>query len=435
MLSSTETKPPSVLLSNCIVCGLALPLRLPGPGEVGEEWVCNGCTAEFTAIFVHDCSHELRANVRRKSERSTEDILHRVLASQGTLRHVPSRPKGIRSRLQTELSLGMDELIDDHTRLVIPPQGEALAKRCKDRGTDPYDEDLAKEIVNSNVVQVKRIGASFRLLAEGHRPNIRDILSILNEIIEQSLDDSDIMICLGINPDATDYPSRHSVHSAIVAMSIGMTMGLDERTVSELGLGCILHDAGMMAVADQFTSSRPFKIENQMEIATHPLHTLEMIKRDFDDIPEASRMVVYQMHERCNGSGYPRGRTADAIHDLAKISMVADAFVALTSERFFRPAMTPYYAVLKILEEVRDGQFDPTVARGLLQTISLFPIGSYVSFGEGLLGKVIRKNTHKYDKPIVEVWTSDDRSRRPLIVDLATATDWPAPQPTVLSPK
>lgn len=435
-MPSTRDFPSPVMLSNCIACGLALPLRLPGTDELGEEWACNGCGAEFTAIYVDEFPADLRQNVRRLSGPTTqpsENILAEAFASHGTLRHVPPKPRGIRSRLQTRLSLNLDELTSDPAKLIIPPQGAPLSKRCIERGTEPYDEQLARNLFDSHSVKVQRIGSIFKLLATGSNVNMKDVLEILTEIIEQSTQDNDLMVCLGINAKGTDYPSRHSVHTAIVAMSIGITMGLDEKTVSELGLGCLVHDLGMLAVSSQIQSNRPFGVEHHMEVATHPVHTLEMIKRDYDDVPESSKMVAYQMHERCNGTGYPRGRTGDSIHDLAKIAMVADAYVALTADRFFRPAMTPYYAVLKILEEVREGQFDPTVVRGMLQTISLFPIGSYVTFGDELYGKVLRRNLNQYDRPIVEIWNANDTSKRPLIVDLSTAPDWPSPMPTTLN--
>lgn len=433
-MPSTSDTPSPVLLNNCIVCGLALPLRLPGPDETGEEWACSGCGAEFTAIFVEDCPDELRKNVRRpRASAQVKDVLLEIFSSHGTLRHVPPKPRGIRSRLQTRLSMMLDDVTDDPEKLVIPPQGEPLAKSCIVRGAEPYDEELARKLVDSHALNVQRIGSIFKLLATGADVSLNEMLDLLAEIIQQSLQDNDLMVCLGINAQGSDYPSRHSVHTAIVAMSIGMTMGLDERTVSELGLGCLMHDLGMLAVASQIQSNRPFGVEHHMEVATHPVHTLEMMKREFDNLPESTRMVAYQMHERCNGTGYPRGKRGDAIHDLAKIAMVADTYVALTSDRYFRPAMTPYYAVLKILEEVREGQFDPTVVRGMLQTISLFPIGSFVTFGDDLMGKVLRRNADQYDRPIVEIWSNKDRAKRPLIVDLATAPDWPSPVPATVT--
>ncbi len=43
-------------------------------------------------------------------------------------------------------------------------------------------------------------------------------------------------------------------------------------------------------------------------------------------------------HERWDGTGYPEGKVADEIHEMARIAAVADVFDAITSERAYAPA-------------------------------------------------------------------------------------------------
>jgi HD-GYP domain-containing protein (c-di-GMP phosphodiesterase class II) len=50
-------------------------------------------------------------------------------------------------------------------------------------------------------------------------------------------------------------------------------------------------------------------------------------------------MMIYQHHERNDGSGYPAAITADEIHPWAKICAVADVFDALTCQRPYRKPM------------------------------------------------------------------------------------------------
>ena len=90
-----------------------------------------------------------------------------------------------------------------------------------------------------------------------------------------------------------------------------------------------------------------------------------MLYKNMKQVPLGVRMIVYQMHERCDGSGYPRGCTGEKIHPLAKIASVADAYVALVSPRPHRPAMLPYHAIAKMLADVKAGLYDSTVVRGL----------------------------------------------------------------------
>jgi HD-GYP domain-containing protein (c-di-GMP phosphodiesterase class II) len=50
-------------------------------------------------------------------------------------------------------------------------------------------------------------------------------------------------------------------------------------------------------------------------------------------------MMVYQHHERLDGSGYPAGLTGDEIHPWARICAVADVFDAMTCQRSYRRAI------------------------------------------------------------------------------------------------
>ncbi len=78
----------------------------------------------------------------------------------------------------------------------------------------------------------------------------------------------------------------------------------------------------------------------------------------------------------------------------------------------------PYHAVLHLLQGVREGTFDSLSVRYLLETISLFPLGSFVQLSDGRVGRVLRANKSHYDRPIVEAWKPDQLDKPPEIVDL-----------------
>ena len=154
----------------------------------------------------------------------------------------------------------------------------------------------------------------------------------------------------------------------------------------------------------------------------HPVHAVEIAGQYGDEVSDNAKMVAYQIHERLDGSGYPRGRHADQIHELAKIAAVADAFVALTAPRPHRLGIQGYYAVKYILDDVKAGKFDPKVVRALLEITSLFPIGSYVELTGQQVGRVIRTGGADFDKPTLEVWPRDDLDAEPAVINLKEET-------------
>jgi HD-GYP domain-containing protein (c-di-GMP phosphodiesterase class II) len=73
---------------------------------------------------------------------------------------------------------------------------------------------------------------------------------------------------------------------------------------------------------------------------------------------------VLHHHEHWDGSGYPHALAADEIPLGARIILVADAFVAITTDRPYRPAQTER-AALRELRAHAATQFDPGVIDAL----------------------------------------------------------------------
>jgi HD-GYP domain-containing protein (c-di-GMP phosphodiesterase class II) len=266
---------------------------------------------------------------------------------------------------------------------------------------------------------VRSLERHIQLLAEREPISVTPLESLITAALDRMREDIDLFLALIANPYYTRSVGRNSFHVAGLALAIGAYLGLDQRALSELGLGCALHDVGMLALEDNcHLRKRRLGPAEFVSITNHPIHTMTALKPYFSQLPPASRMVAYQTHERCDGSGYPRGRTADQIHDLAKIAAVADSFIAMVSPRPHRDGIVPYYAIKSLLRDVQLGMYDSRAVRGLLHAVSLFPIGSMVGLTPRLIGRVIRSNVEQYDKPIVELWDIKKPNATPTVVDL-----------------
>jgi HD-GYP domain-containing protein (c-di-GMP phosphodiesterase class II) len=76
--------------------------------------------------------------------------------------------------------------------------------------------------------------------------------------------------------------------------------------------------------------------------------------------------IVYQHHERMNGTGYPRNLKGDEILLDARIMAVADVVEAMASHRPYRPAL----GIEVALEEIEKNNvtfYDATVADACLK--------------------------------------------------------------------
>ena len=97
------------------------------------------------------------------------------------------------------------------------------------------------------------------------------------------------------------------------------------------------------------------------------------------DFPLSICLGVLEHHEKENGKGYPRHLSGARISPYAKIIAVACSFEAITSPRHYKEAKSSYEAMVELLKN-ESKQYDETVIKGLLFSLSLFPIGAMFVF-------------------------------------------------------
>jgi HD-GYP domain-containing protein (c-di-GMP phosphodiesterase class II) len=139
-----------------------------------------------------------------------------------------------------------------------------------------------------------------------------------------------------------------------------------------------------------------------IEITKHPIYSLEILQR-IAGLPPVVPLVVYQIHERPNGKGYPRGRSGANIHSFAKVVQVADIYTALRSIRPYRPPLMPYAAMECLIRQAQNHDVEPDVVRALLRIQSLFPLASFVTLSDGSVARVLRSNRDDYTRPVVQL--------------------------------
>jgi len=108
-----------------------------------------------------------------------------------------------------------------------------------------------------------------------------------------------------------------------------------------------IHDIGKLAVPAEILS-KPTKLSNtEYElIKEHPNRGYEILK----DVksPWSLAQIVFQHHERMNGTGYPRNLKGDEILTAARILAVADVVESMASHRPYRPALGLELALAEI---------------------------------------------------------------------------------------
>ncbi len=247
--------------------------------------------------------------------------------------------------------------------------------------------------------------------------------SIVNGFVDQLLLDRDLLLnIIGIKRTDGEYLFDHAVNVALLSMAIGVRRGLEPHQVRDLGLGAIFQDVGMVEIEEIVRlAPRSYTTGEREYIQNHPVLTLSHLEK-IRGLPAVAPFIGYQVHERADGSGYPRGRKLTTTHPYARIVGIADVFCAMTRPRPYRPAIMPHRAIREILHQGRKGKLDREVVRSLLDCVSAFPIGSVVELSDGRHVRVIRSNPDAHTQPVVaDIGPNDEPAGDE--IDLSIETD------------
>jgi PAS domain S-box-containing protein len=156
------------------------------------------------------------------------------------------------------------------------------------------------------------------------------------------------------------YTAGHQIRSADLARTIATEMGLPHEKIEGIRVAGSIHDIGKLSIPAEILS-KPTKLTN-LEfslIKEHAQKGYEMLKDVESPWPLAE--IVYQHHERMDGSGYPRNLKGDDILMEARILAVADVVESMASHRPYRPTLG-IDAALEEIEKNRGIFYDNAVA-------------------------------------------------------------------------
>jgi PAS domain S-box-containing protein/putative nucleotidyltransferase with HDIG domain len=161
------------------------------------------------------------------------------------------------------------------------------------------------------------------------------------------------------------YTSGHQIRSADIACVIAEEMGLDQEKIDGIRMAGIIHDIGKLSVPSEILSKPTTLTHLEFSlIKEHSRSGYEMLKNVESPWPLAE--IIYQHHERMNGTGYPRNLKGNEIIMEARILAVADVVEAMASHRPYRGSL----GIEAALEEIENNKgilYDKAVADACLR--------------------------------------------------------------------
>ena len=163
------------------------------------------------------------------------------------------------------------------------------------------------------------------------------------------------------------YTKGHCDRVTELSVKTAKYMGFDEKDINIIKIAAILHDIGKIGVPEKILNKPGRLTPKEYEIVKKHPSIGHQILSDIKHLRK-EREIIYQHHERVDGSGYPLGVSKKDILIEAKILSLADAFDAMTTYRPYKKAMNFYEAINEIKRNLGT-QFDFYVGRKFLSMI------------------------------------------------------------------
>ncbi|MFA5064837.1 MAG: PAS domain S-box protein [Dehalococcoidia bacterium] len=187
-------------------------------------------------------------------------------------------------------------------------------------------------IIDGKVIGVYGIGEDIT----GRKQAAKDLKAAL-EKVSSTLDGTIEAIAM-MSELRDPYTAGHQRMVSQLAVAIAEQLGLEQDRVQDLAVAGLLHDVGKVYVPSEILS-KPGKLTS-LELGLAKAHaeaSYNIVRSIKFSGPIAH--IVWQHHERIDGSGYPQGLVGDQIMLEAKILGVADVVEAMVSHRPYRPAL------------------------------------------------------------------------------------------------
>ena len=273
-----------------------------------------------------------------------------------------SRPRLYTAAIRPPLPAELDRLVAAGIRQLLIPTAELETFREQLRELLIDEPDLPPLLR----IEMAREGAKAAFAEAWRRlesdPLIQQASNIAEQVLEACEQEEELkgqLLSLVMHDGDT---FAHVTNVCTFAVVLGTSLGIRLRELLlEIGTAALLHDLGKRHINNNvLRKPGPLTLRERQLMSEHPRMGFEELCRR-TDLTQGQLLMVYQHHEKLDGTGYPVRLNGDEIHWMARLCAVVDVFDALTARRAYRKPATAEEA-LQYLEQESGKHFDPEMA-------------------------------------------------------------------------
>lgn len=187
-----------------------------------------------------------------------------------------------------------------------------------------------------------------------------------------------------------NYPLRHSIDSAILAILIAQSLEKTEHETGIIAAAALTMNVGMLILQEQLLRRNDkLTTSEKTKINQHPENSVTLLRKA-GIVDEEWLSYVLMHHEKIDGSGYPQHLAGSDIPEGAQILSLADRYSACLSPRRYRPGMLAT-EVMRDLFINQASTIDVVMAGLLVKILGVYPPGIFVRLQNGEVAVVVKR--------------------------------------------
>ncbi len=250
----------------------------------------------------------------------------------------------------------------------------------------------------------------------------KDMVSALSSLLE-SPDAPTSMLNVMRSNEMGEGMFMHALNVCTLCLMVGKEFALTEEELRMLALGAVLHDIGELNVPGKILLKRPNLTAGERDrYRQHPRYGKGTVQK-FSGFPKEGLAVIYQHHERLDGSGYPMGlKGEEAISVFSRIVMVVDRYDDLCNDPDIEKRLTPSEALSHLFVKQKAVFWSEAVV-ALVRVLGVYPPGSLVLLSNESIGMVVNINLKNRLRPLVLLFNEEGPNDQAEILDLENDED------------
>ncbi len=252
-------------------------------------------------------------------------------------------------------------------------------------------EDITRTVRKEAVKSLLGGISYLKNVAQDSTEDVNVARRLVRKFSELVLRDPGYLLSLTTVKNIGSYTLNHSVNVCILALAVGMELGLSREDLIELGIAALFHDLGKFDIPGEILD-KPDRLSNleYEKVKQHPYLSAERILflRGMDEIPIFAVRGILEHHIDYNGKGYPDINVKKPSL-FARIIRIVDSYDAMTTPRLYQPVTTPFEALKNIVLSTET--YDPSLVKVFLNIMGIYPPGTVVRLKDGTTGVIVSR--------------------------------------------